>query len=148
MQIEIDFEVYKALTVLRKHERHSYNDVLRELLELDPTVVAEVHPGSLPGIMAQVADHFSNNLLGAPGTFVSRGLHLPDGTKLRARYKGGLYHASIVDGCWIDESGTEHSSPSAAATYITGTTVNGWRFWEAQRPTDTEWRRLDMLASA
>lgn len=146
MQIEIDFDVYKALTARRVHERHTYNDVLRELLDLGPALVPEAHPGSFQGVMAQVADHFSRNLIGPPGSFVSRGLHLPDGTKLRARYKGSLYYAAIVDGCWVDEHGKQHSSPSSAATDITGTNVNGLRFWEAMRPADTEWRRLDMLA--
>ena len=146
VEIEIDFEVYKALTTRRHHERHTYNDVLRELLDLDPIVVPEAHPGSIQGVMAQVADHFSRSLIAPPGAFVSRGLHLPDGTKLRARYKGSLYQAAILDGRWVDERGKEHSSPSAAATSISGTNVNGWRFWEARRPADTEWRRLDMLA--
>lgn len=36
MQIDIDFEVFKALTALRHNETHSYNSVLRELLKLDP----------------------------------------------------------------------------------------------------------------
>jgi hypothetical protein len=146
MEIEIDFDVYKALTARRKHERHSYNDVLRELLELEPALMPEAHPGSLQGVITQVVEHYSRGLIAPPGTFVSRGLHLPDGTRLRARYKGALHQAVIVGGCWVDEEGKEHSSPSAAATSITGTNVNGWRFWEAKRPSDTEWRRLDMLA--
>jgi hypothetical protein len=145
MQVEIDFEVYKALTAMRLHERHTYNDVLRELLNLGPLLVPEAHPGSIQGVMTQVVDHFSRGLIGPPDSFVSRGLHLPDGTKLRARYKGSLYHAAIVEGRWLDENGKDHSSPSSAATDITGTNVNGLRFWEAMRPGDSEWRRLDML---
>lgn len=146
MQIEIDFDVYKALTARRVHERHTYNDVLRDLLNLEPALIPEAHPGSMQGVMTQVVDHFSRNLIAPPGSFVSRGLHLPDGTRLRARYKGSLYQAAIVDGRWLDDGGKEHSSPSSAATSITGTNVNGLRFWEAMRPVDTEWRRLDMLA--
>ena len=34
MQIEIDFEVFKALTALRKSELDSYNGVVRRLLKL------------------------------------------------------------------------------------------------------------------
>lgn len=35
MQIDIDFDVFKALTVRREHENVSYNDVLRGLLEIN-----------------------------------------------------------------------------------------------------------------
>jgi len=146
MEIEIDFDVFKALTARRKHERHTYNDVLRELLDLDPVLEEAPPEGSLPRVMSDLADHMSRTMRAAPGTFVSRGLRLPDGTLLRAKYKGMLHRAEIVEGRWVDETGKEHSSPSAAATYITHTTVNGWRFWEARRPQDTDWRRLDMLA--
>ena len=145
MDIEIDFEVFKALTARRKHERHTYNDVLRELLGLDPVLEDEAPAGSLPGVMSQLSDHLSRAILATPGTFMSRGLRLPDGTQLRAKYKGKQYRAEIVGGQWVDENGEVHSSPSAAATRITQTTVNGWRFWEARRPQDTEWLRLDLL---
>ena len=36
MTIEIDFDVFKELTNRRKTENVSYNDVLRELLNLNP----------------------------------------------------------------------------------------------------------------
>jgi hypothetical protein len=144
MQIEIDFEVYKALTALRKHERHGYNDVIRELLELDPLI----HPDSVVGRMSKASAEIASAFTSAPSTsgFSSRGLFLPDGTLLRAVYKNALYQAQIVEGRWIDEHGQEHSSPSGAANHITKTTVNGWRFWEAMRPSDLEWRRLDKFA--
>ena len=35
-EIEIDFDVFKLLTVMRLSENMTYNDVLRKLLELDP----------------------------------------------------------------------------------------------------------------
>jgi len=35
MQIDIDFDVFKALTILREGEGDSYNSVLRRLLKWD-----------------------------------------------------------------------------------------------------------------
>jgi len=129
-QIEIDFDVWKELTLRRSSENVTYNDVLREMLGLEATF----------GRQLEVA------LSGKkPNGFIFRGLFLPEGTKLRAQYKGGLYLAEIRNGRWLDESGAEHTSPSAAATSVTGNNVNGWRFWEARRPQDSEWRKIDAL---
>lgn len=128
MQIDIDFEVFKALTALRKRESHTYNDVLRDLLKL----------GASPN---QTVGQSSP----AKGLLLRNGLFLPDGTRLRVTYKGIEYLAEVKNGRWIDQAGTEHASPSSAAHHITHTNVNGWRFWEAKRPSDTEWRKLDAL---
>lgn len=77
--------------------------------------------------------------------FYSRGLTLPNGTALRARYKGYEYRAKIENDAWIDHLENRHFSPTGAAKAITGNSVNGWRFWEAWRPGDSKWRRLDLL---
>ena len=132
MQIDIDFEVFKELTALRKRESHTYNDVIRELLGLGPSA-AEAFVGRL------LAGKEEKGLR-------LRNLFLPDGTRLRVTYKGIEYLAEIKDGRWIDQAGAEHASPSAAAHHITGTNVNGWRFWEAKRPSDSDWRKLDALS--
>lgn len=140
MQIEIDFEVFKALTILRQSERHTYNEVLRDLLGLEKTLGREL------------GERFSGLTTAfgpKPNTgFVSRGLYLPDGTLLRAKYKGLTYEARIEDGKWLSSEDREFASPSGAAHAITGTQVNGLRFWDARRPSDTEWRKLDALPSA
>jgi hypothetical protein len=128
VQIDIDFEVFKALTALRKRESHTYNDVLRELLKLGPSPNQAV-----------------SETASAKGLLLRGGLFLPDGTRLRVTYKGIEYLAEIRNGRWIDQAGTEHASPSSAAQHITRTNVNGWRFWEAKRPSDTDWRKLDAL---
>ena len=138
-QIEIDFNVYKALTVRREHEGHSFKDVLRDLLELDP--VQETDPPA--SHLESVTDALKTGL-GAPG-YHSRGLYLPDGTLLRARYKQRTCHGRIDGGQWLDDQGHVFASTSAAATAITGTNVNGLRFWEAQRPGERGWRRLELL---
>lgn len=138
MHIDIDFEVYKALTARRLSEAHSYNDVLREILGLGSVQVHQIEP-----LMPDVADAIARPQ-GLKG-FHSRGVHLPDGTLLRARYKQLEYNAKIEGGCWLDAGGRRHSSASAAAAAITGTNVNGLRFWEAKRPMDSGWRRLELL---
>ena len=130
MQIDIDFEVFKALTARRRDEGHTYNEVIRELLGIP-----------------RAADPKGNDSppLGEKRSFESRDLSLPHGTQLRATYKGSVYTARIEDGRWIDEDGIEHGSPSAAARHITGNSVNGLRFWQGKRPTDTGWLNLDVL---
>jgi hypothetical protein len=94
------------------------------------------------------AASLSNRAIDGPSWgqgFFSRGLLLPNGTVLRARYKGLEYRAEIQSDTWVDGNGQRYFSPTAAAKAITGNSVNGWRFWEAWRPGDDKWRRLDLL---
>lgn len=140
MQVEVDFEVFKALTMLRQSESHTYNEVLRDLLGLEKTIARRMGD-QFGGIVAALGSK--------PGTgFVSRGLFLPDGTLLRAKYKGRTFESRIEKGKWLFPDNRECSSPSGAAHAVTGTQVNGLRFWEARRPSDTEWRKLDALPGA
>ncbi len=143
MEIAVDFEVFKALTARLEFDGQTHNDVLRDLLMLDS--IAE-ETASAPAILnafegaAQAAESWARP---ADEGFFSRGLFLPEGTLIRARYKGDEYTAEISNGRWIDQNGDEQSSPSAAASAITGNNVNGLRFWEAKRPRDGSWRRLE-----
>lgn len=41
--------------------------------------------------------------------------------------------------------GSPVGSPSEAAHKITGTNVNGWRFWECRLPGETRWRVIEAL---
>ena len=140
--IQVSLEVYKQLTA-RLEEGQTHDDVIRELLNLDSIVELE-NPTRQP--LETMNDAIVRSMLGRGNGFVSRGLWLPNGTELRARYKQREFHASIVEESWLDENGNGQTSPSAAAAAITGTNVNGLRFWEAKRPTDSGWRRLDVLA--
>ncbi|HEX8573511.1 MAG TPA: hypothetical protein VF759_12255 [Allosphingosinicella sp.] len=144
--IQVGLTVYKALTA-RLEEGLSYDDVLRELLALDSVV--EPEPDDPLGLR-ELGDGIQRALhaKSGKGGFFSRGLWLPNGTRLRARYKQRQFLAEICDGNWVDEHGHRHTSPSAAATAITRTNVNGLRFWEAMRPLDPAWRRLDALVEA
>ena len=149
MEINVSLDVFKALTVRLAYEGHTFDDVLRELLALDSPV--EIDQASAEGsAFSRIVDGFEPaakalTIASRGSGFYSRGLFLPDGTELRARYKGRLFTAKIVGENWLDDDGNEHLSPSAAATAITGNSVNGWRFWEAKRPVDNLWRRLDGL---
>jgi hypothetical protein len=151
VKIEIDLDVYKALTLRLEFENQTLNDVLRGMLELDSLVelmTPQEESQQLALESAEIAKATMRILEGSawmPG-FYSRGLVLPDGTILRARYKGNEYRAKIEGSRWVDHEGGHHHSPTAAAKAITGNSVNGWRFWEACRPSDDKWRRLDLLA--
>lgn len=138
-QIDVDLDVFKALTAQIQAEGQVHNDVLRDVLNLDPPVESEI-----PDTPISFLSHAISSSMYA-GQLYSRGLTLPNGTELRARYKRQQYSAQIADGKWFNLDGLEFTSPSAAASAITGTTVNGWRFWEAKRPGDRGWRRLDIL---
>jgi len=122
--IEIDFEVFKALTLRREDESTTYNDVIRRLLEMNDTEDA-----SEP----------------AMGGCVMKSIFFPNGTQFRKTYKGRLYRAEIKDGVWVDEKGRRFATPSAAAVAITHNNVNGWRFWEFKRPSDEKWRLMATL---
>ena len=142
-QIEIDFEVWKSLTQRRVNENHTYNEVLRELLNLDSTTELMTPVESiLEGSSGPKGLGFG--LISASG-FSSRDLFLPNGTLIKATYRQRAYTAKIENGRWIDEDGIVLSSPSSAAHRVTGTSVNGLRFWQAKRPTDNAWYRLDHL---
>lgn len=115
-QIDIDFDVYKQLTMLRPSEDVTYNDVLRNLLKLGaPKQSARVMTAS-----------------GKP--WVVSDTSFPEGAEFTADYKGKTYTAVVEDGKLVLSDGHRFSTPSAAAVHITGSNVNGWRFWRCKLP--------------
>lgn len=128
-QIDIDFDVFKSLTALRESESHTFNDVLRALLKL---------PDVLRGEPSKTIQSLQDGRL-VGGRF------LPNGTALRAAYKGAFRVAEIQDGNWVNEGGTVFKSASAAARGITNNSVNGLTFWEAKRPSDSGWLMLKSI---
>ncbi|HKR16575.1 hypothetical protein [Rhizorhapis sp.] len=146
MQIEIDFDVFKALTALRRTEADTYNAVIRRLLQL-PDPMQQIAKALLEGQSNGLPKRGLSGLaeLLVEGVWFN-GTYFPNGTKLRATYKGSTYTAKIEGGKWIDQAGVTRNSPSdAAGAVCEGTNVNGWRFWHALRPGDVEWHRLDEL---
>lgn len=128
--IEVDFDVFKALTARRASENVTENDVLRELLRLTPRKGASA---SAPGSTSA-------------GDWVTKGVRFPAGTELRAKYKGRTYLASVENGALV-LNGERFDSPSAAAMSITGKPVNGWTFWEGRPPGKTSWQIIKALRS-
>jgi len=124
--IDVDFEVYKALTLRRETEATTYNDVIRVLLKLG-------NEKRLPPDEPKKGATY-------------KGVFFPDGTLFEATYKGKRYTARIRDGAWFDDQdGGIRTSPSHAVNKLTGTSVNGWRFWRCKRPGETGWTLLDKL---
>lgn len=140
-QISVDFEVWQNLVGKMKGPNQDLNEVLRDLLQLGASQTSFL-PGEmdLPGIPAP-----SNALSPSVSGAWFSNVFLPDGTLFRATYKGKTYSGGIKNSQWIDELGQIRSSPSDAASAVSGTNVNGWRFWYVLRPQDKDWQRLDEL---
>ena len=127
--INIDFEVFKELTVRRKSETMTENDVIRDLLGLPEA-------GNGTGV---------DDAAGAAGApWVTKGVAFPHGTEFRASYMGRLYEATVDNGA-LAMNGKRYTAPSAAAMAITGNPVNGWRFWECRLPETDTWRLIANL---
>jgi hypothetical protein len=124
--IEIDFDVFKALTVRRTTEDVSYNDVLRDILALGEPKRSGPTNGS------------------SSGDWVTKGVRFPAGTEFRANYKGEPYQG-IVEGGALRLNGKVFDSPSRAAMSITKSAVNGWTFWECRLPEKTSWQLITVF---
>jgi hypothetical protein len=126
--IEVDFDVFKALTLRRPTESVTENDVLRELLGLP-------RAGRSPTTVVSTPE---------PGAWVSKGVRFPPGTEFRAHYKGETHLARVDNGALV-LSGQRYDTPSAAAMAITGSPVNGWTFWECRMPGQAAWQMIKAL---
>ena len=141
MQINVDFEVWKALTARLESENDTYNEAIRRLLNLPATETnANFGEEDAPGL-PDTLQLPSGNL---DGVWFSN-VFFPEGTVFRATYKGRTHRAQIRGSQWLDEFGNVRTSPSDAASAISRTNVNGWRFWFVRRPFDEDWLRMDAL---
>jgi len=129
--IEVDFDVFKALTLRRPTESVTENDVLRELLGLPPA--GRVAPGA-PGMT--VALHPAGS-----GSWLTKGVRFPAGTEFRAHYKGETHLARVEKGALV-LAGKRYDTPSAAAMAITNNPTNGWTFWECRLPGAANWQMI------
>lgn len=123
-KVDVDFDVYKELTIRRETEEVTYNDVIRELVGLGPVTK----------IKQQQKPFFKNS-------FISKGVEFPEGTEFRSHYKGKYYNAIVQDG-YLVLDGVKYTSPSPAAVSITNNSVNGWLFWECRLPGRADWATI------
>ena len=124
--IDVDFDVFKEITVRRRSEAMTENEVIREILGL-----------SKPEIHAKAV--ISPSTGGTP--WVSKGVIFPHGTEFRATYKGQQCIGMVQNGALV-LNGKRFSSPSAAAFAITRNPVNGWIFWECLIPGTIKWKTI------
>ena len=128
--IDIDFDVYKEITIRRQTPETTENDVLREQFGLDPARPTNPQPQR------------SSPSSGTP--WVCKGVTFPYGTEFRATYKGQMYSAKVENG-YLVYNGQRYTSPSPAAIAVTGNSVNGWKFWECKMPGSGSWVLIHSL---
>jgi hypothetical protein len=132
--IEIDFDVHKIIELERSSFSETPNEVLRRLLRVNGASSA---PKVVPDTNA-----------GRP--WAGKGVTLPHGTDLRMEYNGRRYTGTIDNGEWVVE-GERFKSPSAAAGGVAltkdgkRTNLDGWIYWYAKRPGDTDWVSIKQL---
>ncbi|MBL8515942.1 MAG: DUF2924 domain-containing protein [Betaproteobacteria bacterium] len=142
--IQVDFEVFKALTALRPQESVTENDVLRSLLKLPAVGTVVSIPPGLQGERI-IGPRIPVPMPPPPADWVTKGVNFPEGTEFRANYKGQT-HLGRVHQRALVVNGERFDSPSAAAMRITGgTPVNGWLFWECRLPGEGQWRIIKSL---
>ena len=128
--IEIDFDVFKAITARRTSEDVSENDVMREVFGL-----------------AKSSGHRRNGVPeeSVSGKFwLSEGVRFPVGMILDHTFRDGrMVVATIVEnGVLVD--GKVHGGLSPAGTAVAGYQLNGWRFW-GLRSKNGKWVTADSL---
>lgn len=132
--IEIDFDIHKIIELERNSFSETPNEVLRRLLKVN---------GKAPAPKAE-----PDTAAGRP--WAGKGVTLPHGTEVRMEYNGRRYTGTINNGEWAVE-GKRFKSPSAAAGGVAltkdgkRTNLDGWIYWYAKRPGDTDWVSIKQL---
>jgi hypothetical protein len=94
----------------------TYNDVVRNLLRLSKTSKS------------------ANSVVNGGKPWVVSDTSFPAGSEFMSDYKGKTYFGIAKDGKLELSNGHTFSTPSAAAVSVTGSNVNGWRFWKCRLP--------------
>lgn len=130
-QISISDQNYRQLQALARPFEDTVDDVLQRLLE-------NISEDSSPP-QHQVASRAraSSDLMTTYGP-------IPDGLKLRAKYKGILFTAELESGAVVFDNQRHPSLSSAAIAVLHSTgstrpTENGWRFWQYFDPEKNNW---------
>jgi len=128
--IQIDFDVFKAITVRRPSAAVTENDVLREVFGLPP----------LQGGKASTKPSRGRSKIGG---WMSEGVNFPIGTTLQHRFRGGRIAAAKIVANGVEYDGQVYPGLSPAAAAASGHQANGWQFWELN--TLFGWRKADSL---
>jgi hypothetical protein len=131
-KIEISIEVHKWIEMNRVSFDESENDILLRISKQDKQ--SEVF----------IPFNVNDNLWNVKDGLTWKGVFLRNGMKLKKEYKGKLYTAEIINNQIVLNNKSFHS-PSAAAIEVTGTSVNGWIFWEYFNSEKSEWELLNNL---
>lgn len=119
--------MFKQLTNRRPTEAATYNDVIRELLKppkLDKS--AKLGAGwSKPWIVSDTS--------------------FPAGSEFMADYKGKTYSGIAKGGKLELSDDRKFTTLAAAAIRITGSKVNGWRFWKCRLPGARQFAPIERL---
>lgn len=136
--IEIDFDIHKLIEA----ERRSFTEkpllALRRLLNL-PELDDENEPANA-------------TMMGTGRDWSEDEVVLPHGTKARMEYGRGSqrYEGQFVDG-YLLVNGLRFTSLSAAASAFAKTkngstpSLNGWNYWEVQKPGSDRWDLMEHL---
>ena len=139
-QIQVSVDLHVALLRLMKRGEHTTEDVIWRLVEQEGIP----RPGPRPDYWTISAAEGMN----------SRGGFLPNGLRLRMRYKRGpFFYADVRDGSiWIGDQ--SYGSPSAAAAVVARESgarrwyprLDGWKYWEYEFPAGSgAWHSVNTL---
>ena len=146
--IEIDWDVFQAITARRPSQAITPNVVLREVFKKDIERLHRLRPKA--GSLARAQGLDPRKKQAQKRSLVTKWISFPHGTQLRGSYLGKIYRAEIDDG-HIAVKGLEgnqrFSSLSQAVRAATEgeiknkTVHSGWSFWEYLVPDSHIWRK-------
>ena len=135
-KIEIDWDIHKLI----ESERASFEEppylALRRLLKLPPPTRTRIKEGV--------------ESIGLP--WIEDGVEVPHGSLARMEYLRGnqIYEGRFSNGKLVVD-GKEFETLSAAAIALAVTrkgtkpSLNGWIYWKAKFPGESEWKSLNYL---
>ena len=133
-KIEIDFDIHKLIETERRSFEEAPYIALRRLLNLPPP---------------KTATNDTEPTIGEGRPFIEGGVTVPHGSLARMQYQRGkqVYEGRFLNGNLV-VNGQSFCSLSAAATALAitkkggKTSLNGWLYWQAKFPNETDWRSL------
>jgi len=140
--VEIDFDVFKALTIKRSSASVTENDVLRGLLNLPPLKQNGSEIGNKVGQQSVTENVDLPHGTGKP--FIAKGVEFPHGTEFRMKYRAQWFYGKISDGALLVNN-KRYTAVSKPACDITGTSINGWICWECKFPGAENWQAINTV---